>query len=62
MLSLVLPIAAAAAGLTYATAYEVRAFTLRTVTVPVLAAGSAPMQTQLSLFTPRLRRAPRNTA
>jgi predicted MPP superfamily phosphohydrolase len=38
------PIAAAAAGLAYASLYEVRAFTLRRVTVPVLAAGSDPVR------------------
>jgi predicted MPP superfamily phosphohydrolase len=38
------PLAAAAAGLAYASVYEVRAFTLRRVTVPVLAAGSAPLR------------------
>ena len=35
---------AAAAGLAYASLYEVRAFTLREVTVPVLPAGSAPLR------------------
>ena len=35
---------AAAAGLAYASLYEVRAFTLRRVTVPVLPAGSAPLR------------------
>ncbi|MDR7085675.1 putative MPP superfamily phosphohydrolase [Aeromicrobium panaciterrae] len=44
MLSVVVPLAAAAAGLTYATAYESRAFTLREVTVPVLPPGSAPLR------------------
>ncbi|GAA3519087.1 metallophosphoesterase [Aeromicrobium panaciterrae] len=44
MLSVVVPLATAAAGLTYATAYEVRAFTLREVTVPVLPKGSAPLR------------------
>ena len=38
------PVGAAAAGLAYASIYEVRAFTLREVTVPVLAAGSAPLR------------------
>jgi predicted MPP superfamily phosphohydrolase len=38
------PIAAAAAGLAYASIYEVRAFTLRRVTVPVLAPGSEPLR------------------
>ena len=38
------PFTAAAAGLAYASLYEVRAFTLRHVTVPVLAAGSAPLR------------------
>jgi predicted MPP superfamily phosphohydrolase len=38
------PVAAAAAGLAYASVYEVRAFTLRRVTVPVLATGSAPLR------------------
>jgi predicted MPP superfamily phosphohydrolase len=38
------PVGAAAAGLAYASLYEVRAFTLREVTVPVLAAGSAPLR------------------
>ena len=33
-----------AAGLGYATLYEVRAFTLREVTVPVLPAGAAPLR------------------
>ena len=44
MLSIVWPLAAAAAGLAYASVYEVRAFTLREVTVPVLAPGSAPLR------------------
>ena len=44
MLPIVWPIAAAAAGLAYASVYEVRAFTLREVTVPVLAPGSAPLR------------------
>ena len=35
---------AAAAGLAYASLYEVRAFTLREVTVPVLPAGSDPLR------------------
>jgi predicted MPP superfamily phosphohydrolase len=35
---------AAAAGLAYASLYEVRAFTLREVTVPVLEPGSAPLR------------------
>ncbi len=35
---------AAAAGLAYASLYEVRAFTLRRVTVPVLPADSAPLR------------------
>jgi predicted MPP superfamily phosphohydrolase len=35
---------AAAAGLAYASLYEVRAFTLRRVTVPVLPAGSTPLR------------------
>jgi predicted MPP superfamily phosphohydrolase len=38
------PVGAAAAGLAYASIYEVRAFTLREVTVPVLAAGSSPLR------------------
>jgi predicted MPP superfamily phosphohydrolase len=38
------PIVAAAAGLAYASLYEVRAYTLRHVTVPVLAAGSEPLR------------------
>jgi predicted MPP superfamily phosphohydrolase len=38
------PVGAAAAGLAYASIYEVRAFTLREVTVPVLAAGSPPLR------------------
>ena len=44
MLPLVWPLAAAAAGLGYSSLYEVRAFTLREVTVPVLAPGSAPLR------------------
>ena len=44
MLPLLWPVGAAAAGLAYASIYEVRAFTLREVTVPVLAAGSAPLR------------------
>ncbi len=44
MLPLVWPVAAAAAGLAYASVYEVRAFTLREVTVPVLAPGSEPLR------------------
>ncbi len=44
MLSLLWPVGAAAAGLAYASIYETRAFTLREVTVPVLAAGSAPLR------------------
>ena len=44
MRRLLWPIAVAAAGLTYASVYEVRAFTLRRVTVPVLAPGSAPLK------------------
>src|SRR5215207_1005036 len=44
MLPLVWPFAAAAAGLAYAAVYEVRAFTLREVTVPVLAPGSSPLR------------------
>ncbi len=44
MLSVVVPLAAAAAGLTYATAYEARAFTLREVSVPVLPARSTPLR------------------
>lgn len=43
MRPLLWPIAAAAAGLAYAVA-ETRAFTLREVTVPVLAPGSAPLR------------------
>lgn len=43
MRPLLWPIAAAAAGLTYAVA-ETRAFTLRTATVPVLTPGSAPLR------------------
>jgi predicted MPP superfamily phosphohydrolase len=38
------PFAAAAAGRAYASVYEVRAFTLRRVTVPVLAPGSDPLR------------------
>ena len=44
MLPLLWPVGAAAAGLAYASIYEVRAFTLREVTVPVLAPGSAPLR------------------
>ncbi len=44
MLPFVWPVAAAAAGLAYASVYEVRAFTLREVTVPVLSAGSTPLR------------------
>ena len=44
MRPLLWPIAAAAAGLAYASIYEVHAFTLRRVTVPVLAAGSEPLR------------------
>lgn len=44
MRPLLWPIAAAAAGLAYASIYEVRAFTLRHVTVPVLAPGSEPLR------------------
>ncbi|MCW2801431.1 MAG: Metallophosphoesterase, partial [Aeromicrobium sp.] len=44
MLPLLWPVGAAAAGLAYASIYEVRAFTLREVTVPVLAAGSEPLR------------------
>lgn len=44
MRPLLWPLAAAAAGLTYSVAYESRAFTLRRVTVPVLAAGSDPLR------------------
>ena len=44
MLPVVWPLAAAAAGLAYSSVYEVRAFTLREVTVPVLAPGSAPLR------------------
>ncbi len=44
MLPLVWPVAAAAAGLAYASVYEVRAFTLREVTVPVLPVGSTPLR------------------
>lgn len=44
MRPLLWPIAAAAAGLAYSAVYEVRAFTLRTVTVPVLAPGSDPLR------------------
>lgn len=44
MRPLLWPITAAAAGLAYASVYEVRAFTLRTVTVPVLAADAAPLR------------------
>jgi predicted MPP superfamily phosphohydrolase len=38
------PLAAAAAGLAYASLYEVRAYTLRRLTVPMLAAGSEPLR------------------
>jgi predicted MPP superfamily phosphohydrolase len=38
------PVVAAAAGLAYASMYEVRAYTLRRVTVPALAAGSEPLR------------------
>jgi predicted MPP superfamily phosphohydrolase len=44
VLPLLWPVGAAAAGLAYASLYEVRAFTLRQVTVPVLAAGSEPLR------------------
>lgn len=44
MRPLLWPVAAAAAGLAYASIHEVRAFTLRRVTVPVLAAGSQPLR------------------
>jgi len=44
MRPLLWPLAAAAAGLAYASVYEVRAFTLREVTVPVLAPGSRPLR------------------
>lgn len=44
MRPLLWPVAAAAAGLVYASVYEVRAFTVRRVTVPVLAPGSAPLR------------------
>lgn len=44
MRPLLWPFAAAAAGLAYGALYEVNAFTLRTVTVPVLAAGSEPLR------------------
>jgi predicted MPP superfamily phosphohydrolase len=37
-------VGAAVAGLAYAALYEVRAFTVREVTVPVLPAGSAPLR------------------
>ncbi len=46
------PLAAAAAGLAYASAYEVRAFTLREVTVPVLAAGLEPAARAAPVATP----------
>lgn len=38
------PVAAATAGLAYASLYEVNAFTLRKFVVPVLAPGSAPLK------------------
>jgi len=41
---LLLPVGAAAAGLAYSSLYEVRAYTLRHVTVPVLAPGSAHLR------------------
>jgi len=44
MRPLLWPVVAAAAGLAYASLYEVRAFTLREVTVPVLAPGSRPLR------------------
>lgn len=43
-LALAAPFAAAAATLAYSAGYEVRAFTLRKVSVPVLAPGSAPLR------------------
>jgi len=43
-LALTAPFAAAAATLAYSAGYEVRAFTLREVTVPVLAPGSDPLR------------------
>ncbi len=44
MRPLLWPFAAAAAGLAYSALYEVRAFTLREVTVPVLPPGSTPLR------------------
>jgi predicted MPP superfamily phosphohydrolase len=44
MRPLLWPFAAAAAGLAYGALYEVNAFALRTVTMPVLAPGSEPLR------------------
>lgn len=44
MRKLLWPVAAAAAGLAYASLYEVNAFTVREFTVPVLAPGSEPLR------------------